>query len=251
MAAPTFIQEAETAWNTNTTPKTTASFSVQTGDVLVAFAARADNGSPSITLTHTGGAGMPFTPRQTINVSSYATIELWTSVVDSNKSMTVTFTNGAAALLFGGNVLTFRGSDGVGASSKTNVTNGAPTLNLTTTQANSAIVVINADWTAKTAARTWRTVNGITPTSGNGLEVSYFADGSNYAAHGAYYSDAGAIGTYAVGQTAPTGQTYSIAAVEVKGAASGGSSTPLSLSASLTPAGLLTRRANKPFAGII
>lgn len=217
MTAPTFIQEAETAWNTNTTPKTTASFNVLAGDILIAFGTISDHNSTMGTPT---GGSLTWANPQTVSVAAFCVTYLWTAVVDTNKSMTVSFTRASGTDLFGGNVLTFRGSNGVGASNKTNVASGAPTLNLLTTQANSAIVVHSADWTgADGASRTWRTVNGITPTSGNGLEVSYFRDSSFYTIYGAYYNDVGAIGTYAVGESAPGAQKYSIVAVEVKGTA--------------------------------
>lgn len=52
MPAPSFIQEAETALNTATSPKTTASFNVLAGDVLVAFAGNGDMSFPDITIDH-------------------------------------------------------------------------------------------------------------------------------------------------------------------------------------------------------
>src|ERR1043166_3044012 len=160
MAAPTFIQEAETVWNTSTSPKTTASFNVQTGDLLVALLVGADSGGGTGGFSISGGS-LSWTTQQEIGVASYCSCTVWTTVATSTTSVTVTFTRNMAAVLYGGNVLTFRGSDGVGASSKTNVASGAPTLNLTTTQANSAIVVVNGDWTATDgASRTWRTNAG-------------------------------------------------------------------------------------------
>ena len=130
--------------------------------------------------------------------------------------MTVTSTRtGSSFNGFGLNVLTFRSSDGVGASSKDNVASGAPTLNLTTTQANSAIVVANGDWSATDgASRTWRTNAGAL------TEKTYDFQSAQFTVYGGYHADAGAIATYAVGLSAPGAQKYSIAAVEVKGAAS-------------------------------
>lgn len=215
MAAPTFIQEAETAWNTTTTPKTTGSFSIEASDVLVAFAITPDNLAQVSTPTNSGAA-LTWTLQQQVAVTSYTHTSVWTAIGDSSRSITVSFTRTGTNLVFGGNVLTFRGSDGVGASSKTNVdepTNG-PTLNLTTTQANSAIVVANGDWDALDgASRTWRTNAGAL------TEVSYFRNTVDYAIYGGYHANAEAIGTYAVGLSAPTTQKYSIVAVEVKGTA--------------------------------
>jgi len=216
MAAPSFIQEAETSWaSTNSTTITTGSFSVLAGDILVAFSILSNWVDTDHNLTITGGS-LTWTEQQTIRISSYCSLTLATAVVDSNKSMTVTSTRtGASALGFGLNVLTFRSSDGVGASSKTNVSSGAPTLNLTTTQANSAIVVANGDWNAiDGASRTWRTNAGAL------TEQTYALTATQATNYGGYHADAGAIATYAVGLSAPGAQKYSIAAVEVKGAAS-------------------------------
>lgn len=209
---PTFIQEAETAWDNTTSPKTTASFAVQTGDVLVAFAVVENHGS-DITIS---GGSLTWTERQQVNVTNYTRVYVWTTTATSSTSITVTFTRGASRF-FGGNVLTFRGSAGVGASAKTNTT-GAPSLALTTTTDNSAIVCVNGDWNATDgASRIWRTVNSITPSSGAGTEPTYFRNSTNYATYGAYYTDAGAAGSKTVGLSAPSGQTYSIVAIEIKG----------------------------------
>lgn len=219
MAAPTFIQEAETAWNVNTTPKTTASFAVQVNDILVAIGVTADTSTTLSTPTNSGTA-LTWTLQQSIVVSSYCSTYVWTTTASTAESITVSFARGGVSNLFGGNVLTFRGSDGVGASAKTNVTTGAPTLNITTTQANSAVVVVNGDWNAVDGAtRTWR------ENAGSLTEVTYFRDSANYTVYGGYHSDSGATGTYAVGLSAPSGQAYSIIAVEVKGSAAAAPST--------------------------
>ena len=210
-----FIQEAETVWNTATTPKTTASFNVLAGDVLVAYAVIENDDSEPVTIA---GGSLTWANPQTVNVVGYSWVSVWTATVDTDKAMTVTFTctlctPGSGNDFFGGNVLTFRGASAVGASSKTNVLSGAPTLNLTTTAATSAVVVVNADWNAVDgdgSNRTWRT------NAGTFSEQTYFRDSSKYAVYGGHHLDAGAATTYAVGLSAPTGQKYSIIAVEVK-----------------------------------
>jgi hypothetical protein len=220
MAAPSFIQEAETAWNVSTSPKTTASFSVLAGDILIAFMGSEDNEPTPGSIS---GGSLTWTQEQSIDVLNFCGITIWSAVVDANKSMTVSVsrTLGSGTQKWGFNVLTFRGSDGVGASNKTNVASGAPTLNLTTTQANSAIVVANGDWAALTTARTWRA------NAGAFTENTYDTGGGSYTMYGGYHADAGAAGTYAVGLSAPTGQKYSIAAIEVKGTAGGAPDTSL------------------------
>jgi hypothetical protein len=132
--------------------------------------------------------------------------------------MTVSVTKTGPTQWWGFNVLHWRDSDGVGASSKTNVTNGAPSLGLTTTTDNAAIVVLNSDWAAVDGtSRTWRSVNGSAAT-----ENTYFRDSSWYGSYVGRHPDAGTAGSKTVGLSAPGAQTYSIIAVEVKGAAGGG-----------------------------
>lgn len=215
MAAPTFVQEAETVWNT-TADKTTGSFSVTSGDILVAIGIRAHWYTPGITaFAISDSQTNAYTLRQNVTVADYTEVAIWTATAGSTGSMTVSLNDGAeTAQSYGLNVFTISDSDGVGASSKTNVASGAPTLNITTTQANSIIVVANSDWNAADgASRTWRANAGAL------TEQSYFRDASLYAVYVGYHADAGAIGTYAVGLSAPTGQKYSIAAIEIKGTA--------------------------------
>lgn len=213
-AAPTFIQEAETAYNT-TSPKSTASFDVVAGDILVAFAlASDDNLSPVISIS---GGSLTWTLHETqdTGLGTSAYLRMWSAVVDSDKSMTVTFTRtGGVVQLYGGNVLTFRGSEGVGTTNSTNngTGSGAPTMNITTASSSSAIIVANADWNAADgSSRTWRT------NAGSLTELTYDRNAATHTFYGGYHANAGTAGTYAVGLSAPSGQRYVIGAVEVLG----------------------------------
>lgn len=220
MAAPTFIQEAETAWTSTIGTRVTGTFTVQASDILVAYW-MTESHPKSVTISNSGTA-FTWASQQEVNVTDYSRVRIFTTTASTGQSMTVTFTtSGGAAEAHGGNVLTIRASSGVGASAKTNIVSGAPTLNLTTTQANSLIVVANADWNATDGtSRTWRA------NAGTLTETTYFRDSSRYTVYGGYHADAGAIGTYAVGLSVPGSQKYSIVAVEIKGIASGGSSVP-------------------------
>lgn len=157
-----------------------------------------------------------------MNTSAFCWVSLWTAVVVTGGSMDVTFDINSAvnSPWFGGNVLTFRGSDGVGASDQAESASNEPSLALTTLHDNSVVVAVSGDWNAVDGAtRVWRTVNSVTPTAGNGLERTYFTNASHYTTYGAYWSDAGAAGSKTVGLSAPGGQKWSLAAVEVRGAA--------------------------------
>ena len=144
MAAPTFVQEAETVWDT-VDDKTTASFNVLAGDILVAYALGETNGSAPFAIN---GGSLTWTLQQSIATADYCPVYVWTATVDSNKSMTVTVTDNHTTYYYGVNVLTFRGSSGVGTSDKANSTTGDPAVTLTGVLANSAIVMANGDWNA-------------------------------------------------------------------------------------------------------
>ncbi|WP_445149843.1 hypothetical protein [Baekduia sp. Peel2402] len=207
ITAPTFISENEvSSWTTTGASKSTASFAVQAGDVLVAYGMTED--SPN-GLSISGGS-LTWTQQQLVNTSSYGRAYVWTATASSTTSITVTFTRSGSGQ-YGGDVLVFRGSGGIGASSKTNTT-GAPSLALTTTQANSAIVVASVDWNAVSgSSRTWRTGAGAL------TETTYSTDPAHGTFYGGYHASAGAAGSKTVGLSAPSGQQYSIVAVEVKG----------------------------------
>jgi hypothetical protein len=214
---PTFVGEYESAWDNTTTPKT-ISVTVQTGDVLVISGVTAD--SVKTLNTPTGGSHS-YTLRQSSAVASNTGVYLWTAVAVADETFTLSVAAvGAGAQFWGFNCLQYRNSDGVGASNKA-TSFGAPNMTLTTTQSNSAVVAVNGDWSAADGTtRTWRTVNAITPAIGSG-EQSYFRDDTQYAVYVAYWSDVGSAGLGTYGLSAPTGQVFSLCAVEVYG-----SSTP-------------------------
>jgi hypothetical protein len=208
MPAPTLIQEAETAWDTTTTPKTTGSVTCNSGDTLVAYSI-ADFSGDVATITNSGAPLVWTLQKDAGTTGSFTRVRIWTATMDTTRAITFTFalTGGGQ---FGGNVFTWRTTGGIGASSSTNAAAGAPTLNITTTGVSSAVMVVNGDFTASSGARTWRTGAGAF------TEQTFFA-ATNYTAFGGYHANAGAINTYAVGMTTPTPQDYTIAAIEILG----------------------------------
>ncbi|MEK7152783.1 MAG: hypothetical protein AAB834_02455, partial [Patescibacteria group bacterium] len=173
----------------------------------------------SVSLGTPSGNGVSFSLETSVIVDiNYCAAYIWTGTDSAGgTNWTLTCTNSGSTQRWGFTCLVFRATGGIGASNATNVSSGAPSLGLTTTGDNSAIAVFNADWQAISTARTWRTVNSITPSVGNGLETTYATDSLSYTAYAAYYNDAGATGAKTVGLTAPAGQRYSIVAVEVLG----------------------------------
>jgi hypothetical protein len=223
MAAPTFVSYTDTGWATvvSTASVATSSISVQSGDILVAVGATSDS---AVTLAVSGGS-LTWTAAQSVNVSNYCSAYIWTATASSTTSFAVTFsrTGGGGGQKYGGGVYVFRAAS-IGNSSKTNTT-GAPSLALSSSQANSAFVQVVGDWNAADgASRTWRAINSTTPTSGNGYEKAYSRDSSQYTVYSAYWPDVGSTGSKTTGLSAPSGQQYAAIALEIEGTASAAAS---------------------------
>lgn len=215
MAAPTFVASYSPAtdWTATTTPAT-QSVTVATNDVLVVLGGTEDS---TTTLGTPSGGGLTYTLQKSETTASNTAGYGWTAAVGSSQTFTLSETaSGGGA--WGDIALRFSGSSGVGASANVTSGSGAGSVSITTTQGNSAIAVIVLDWNGVSgASRTWATVNGTTPTAGNGFELNYVLDTGNYTTYAAYYPDAGATGSVTVGLTAPTGMKYTVIAIEVKG----------------------------------
>lgn len=217
---PTFVAEYEVAPSVVAAGARTVSVTVGVGDVLAIYGLTESN---TYTLATPTGGGLTYTLQQSVVVVDYCTCYMWTAISASSQTFTLSITMAGGTGYWGYSALRFSGSDGVGASTKTNVLSGGPSLALTTGTDNAAIVVGSGDWNAVDgASRTWRTINSVTPTAGNNLERTYARDSSRATFYGAYWSDAGTAGSKTTGISAPTGQKYSIIAVEIKGTAGGG-----------------------------
>lgn len=220
-AAPTFIQHAEGVnWTSNTSPKT-ATVTVQTGDIIVVGGATENNGTTLNTPTN-DGAALTWTLRQNAVGVNNTQVYGWTTTADSNRTIVVSITVGGAGN-WGMYARVWRGSDGVGASNKVEGDTTANfSVDLTTTQANSAIDVISDDFAAVAGARTYLTGAGT-------FTEKTAVDGTQHAVRTGYHADAGAIATYTVGVSAPAGQDLSIVVIEIKGTAGAGSAPQRSL----------------------
>jgi hypothetical protein len=214
MAAPTFIQHVETSWTAQTgVTKTTASFDVQAGDVLVAYG-MVENILVPITGVSGGSLTWTLQPSNSAN-SSDVWQAAWTATVDSDKTMTVAATKSSGtSVSFGLGVLTFRNSNGIG-NIVANVGGSAPSVNLTTTQTNSAIVTVNGDFSATDGStRAWAT------TAGSFTEETYDLESGVATYYAGFYPNVGAVGSKTVGMSTPASQAWALIAVEVLGATS-------------------------------
>lgn len=213
MAAPTLVAEYEgDSWTTTATK--TASVTTAAGDLLVTVAA-AENGLTTLS-TPTGGTGVTWAAGPNVGTTgSVCRCAAW-SATPSAQSFTQSVARGGSAGTYGFTTARFSGSSGVGPSPASTTAGGSqPSLTITTTQANSGILVIVADWNAVSGTSyTYRQVNGAGPTP---LVAGAGVAGSTYRVWAFYYADAGAAGAKTVGITAPSGQAPTMVAVEILG----------------------------------
>lgn len=185
------------------------------GDVLVASAV-CGNQLRTLSIDDTaGGGGLTWAAKGAVSKTSRCSIAQWTAGVGPGQGgtfdVTVLFPSAGA-----GGLNVSRWEDvAVGAFAVGDATDpAAPSLNIDTTEDDSAIVVVVGDHeTVDGTTRTWRTGAGAL------TELTYFRSNSENAVYLGYHADAGAAGTKTVGLTLPNDMRPSIAAVELTPAA--------------------------------
>jgi hypothetical protein len=214
MIAPTFAGSYSSVYTTSTSTKN-VSVTTQAGDIVVVYGGGENQ---TVTLSTPTGNSLNFTLQQSVVTTSYASAYLWTATDSTGGTNWTLSCTSSGSGQWGFTCYVFRGSIGIGASGKANVATSAPTLTFSTTSNYSALVVFDSDWNAQNGStRTWRTVNSITPSFGNGYETDYVFSSGVWTAYGAYYPNAGVAGSVNVGLTTPSNQTWSLVAVEVLG----------------------------------
>lgn len=211
MSKPTLASYATSGYDA-TTPKT-VTVTVNTGDLLVVVGSTENNNCGMATPVATG---VTFTLQRSIIQTNYTAAYEWTGVATTTGSLTISVSRtGSSGLFWGFGVYRFSAHGGVGASAAINAS-GAPSLALTTTGPNSSVIVLNSDWNSiDGVSRVWLTG------AGSFTEENYFRDAARLAVYSGFHADAGAAGSKTVGLSAPTGQKYSLMALEVLGVAGG------------------------------
>jgi hypothetical protein len=223
---PTFVAEYESVWNTSATPKTVAP-TIAANDCLVICAITA-NDTAQVTSPPTDNLGthLTYTLHQTIQVTDWTFLRLWSTFVTGGQSgsFTLSLARTGTADPWGLNCLRFSGVSAIGATAQNNGEDGQGNQkDMATLQENSVVVGFAGDWNAvDNTTRTWRTVNGTAPSAANGFEKTNFLSSGAYTAYGAYWPDTGAAGTKTFGMTAPALQRFAIGLVELKGVLTGG-----------------------------
>ena len=186
---------------------TTASFhTAQPGELLLAFVA--SDGPTGNTQTVTvSGAGLTWTLVKRAN-SQLGTAEIWQATAASVVTGTVTSTQARTGYDQSLTVVAFRGSGGVGASATAGAGSGAPTVSLVTTKAGSLVFGVGNDWD-----------NAIGRTLGpNQVFQHQWIDtgiGDTYWVQNLTPPTGAAGSTATLNDTAPTGDRWNFAAVEV------------------------------------
>lgn len=208
-------------YSSSTTPKTTASFNVEAGDLLVVMASSEHAGATFGTPSASGGS-VTWTLRQTATntpADQWSRTQVWTGAVGATATgITVSLTRAGTAVTWGLSCTVWRGHGGVGVSGNaTQASGNAPAVTLAGCSANSAVQCAVNDWNAADgASRTYRTINGSAMT-----ESTYYRNAAAHTVYGGYRLDVGAGGSVVVGLTAPTAQKPSTVGIEILGTTSG------------------------------
>lgn len=222
MAAPTFVASGlgAASWSTTTSPKT-ASCTTSVGDVLVALASHSDVTTGTLS-TPTGGTSLSWTLKNSFVGSGAPTMYLWTATATTAETFNISVAVSGTTDPWSFRYYQWASGATIGATVITSVhTTGAPSQALTTTGANSAVACLVGDTNESAVTSvTWRTINSITPTSGNGLQKDAVKVTGAATWLSAYWNDAGAVGSKTLGLTTQTGADYSMASVEILGTSS-------------------------------
>jgi hypothetical protein len=214
-SSPVLVAEYESDWNGNVASKT-VNPTVVAGDLLAVVGITPDQ---SVALSTPTGGGLTYNPGPSVAVANFGAIYMWTATVTAAQSFTLQVNRTGSSFMWGFNALRLNNTAGPGASNTTTNASGAPSLALTANQPNSGVIVANVDWVpVDGSSRAWRTPTGGTSiTNGSANEPSYFFDASNYTIYIGWHSTVGAAGSKTVGLSAPAGQKYAIAALEILG----------------------------------
>lgn len=225
MALPTFVNSVESnVWDESAGVRT-AAITVQTGDRLIILGATEDN-AVTVTITNAGGQTWTAITGSPSNVASHCKVYGWTATSVTTGSITIELTRGAGGVAAGFEVYAFRDSDGFDNVTVTSGSSDDPSFSLTTTQANSAIAYIRADWNASdTGAGGATPATYRTASAGAFSERSFYRNSARYTTANGYHADAGTAAAKTLGHTT-TGtvtEAWVVAAVGVKGTAAAAS----------------------------
>lgn len=205
--APSYPAYTNTAWNT-TSPKTSNSVSVQTGDIIVVVAAGKDETANFTTPTNSGTA-LTWTLIDSQDTNPYPEVRAWQATASATESITVSVTSGGS-VVWGVCVLVVRGSDGASKTAKLSSTSVSNVL--LPTREKSGVFVLIADWAGVSgASRSWLTG------AGSAVERAYEYQPNDFTLMAATHAQVGDAGGYTVGVSGFSGFQATIFAIELLG----------------------------------
>jgi hypothetical protein len=210
---PTYVTNYQCSdWTTTTTPKTAGEVALP-NELLVHCVAGADG---TATVSAPTGINTSWLLVDNLGAtSSVARAAMWVNTLSSNvQSGTLSQARTAGVQPIGFSTVKFSNASIGNQVSGENTAGAAPSIPITTSAANSGILMIIVDWSATAGSPTWRQVNGQNPTViVNGAGTA----GSTYVVWVAFYADAGAAGAKTVGMTSPSTMTPTHIALEITG----------------------------------
>lgn len=216
-------------YTSTTSPKTTTSFNVTAGDIIVVMAGSENSSTLASVTPSASGGSVTWTLRAQFPLTTSgqtSTTKCWTGVVGATATgITVSLASiSAAGDRWGMSATLVRNHGGVGVVFQAGITagNGAPAAagrvssadaTAANCGANSLVLCVVNDWNAVDGTtRTWRTINGAAET-----ETVYSRTAGAHTAYGGYRADTGAAGAITQGLTVPSTMRWSLSGVEILG----------------------------------
>lgn len=204
-----FVLQTQKSVHGSGTVTTPALTTAMAGEVLVAFVASdgpAASNAQSVTVS---GAGLTWTLVTRAN-GEFGDSEIWTATAATVlTNATVVATPARSGFDQDLTVIAMEGVLGVGASASRSAASGAATLNLTTTAATSLVFAVGNDWDRATARTLPTGLVALDQWVDTRTGDTYWSEYTN--------QPTGTAGTsVTIGTTAPTGDQWNLAAVELK-----------------------------------
>ena len=195
--------------------------SVPAGALLV-LACQTETHSSNATVS--SSPSLTWTKRADASATNSGDAEIWTAVFSAGGNITVTSDFGDYAHSAVCYVITNQETT-LGGASTTGTSQSAPSVNITTTRANSIIIGAVCDWNA---------VNGSSRSYRNSPTETFYHFASGAFTTYNFYKTAASVSTYTQGLTAPTGQSSGTVLYEIRGEESTDTEPPSSFTLSTT-----------------
>jgi hypothetical protein len=207
---PNYIASATSvAFNSSTTPRSTGNLTGLVNDVLVSLMASEED------VISTTGTNVQLIGRRNVNVAGGCGLDIRSGTVTTAATVSASMARGTPVKTFGGHLLQYRDTDGVGASAVKTTVDATATINLTTTRDNSDVLVVIGDWSAGGFTTPVYRPSGY---EGTITELEKYHNAAAYTCYVVRYANVGAAGAKTFGLSSGySGTAFTLAAIEVLG----------------------------------